>query len=104
MYRIGTLKLTWIDSKDYTILKSIMFKKDELNKALEYAKQFNNNFMLFELTETKNDSYTWKLLPYGDSRRFLTTMKLHDNLLFKPLIILGSLLAIYGAYKVFKTF
>lgn len=102
MYESGTLKLTWIDPKDYSILKSTMFKKGELQKALEVAKPLGSKFMLFELIETKNDSYSWKLLPYGDSRRFLTTMKLHDNILFKPMIILGISFAIYGIYKVIK--
>ncbi len=99
MYPIGTLKLTWIDPKDYTILNSIMFKKEELQKALEVAKPFKNDFMLFELTQTKNDSYSWKLLPYGDAKRFVNTMKVYDNILFKPLVFLGVGFAFYGIYK-----
>jgi hypothetical protein len=102
MYQIGTLKLTWIDKKDYTILKSIMFKKNELQKALQSSKPFGNNFMLFELTENKNDSYSWKLLPYGDAKRFVNTMKLYDNILFKPFILLTIGFAFYGVYKSFN--
>lgn len=102
MYSSGTLKLTWIDPKDYTILKSVMFKKDELQKALQAAKPLGNDFMLFELVETKNDAYTWKLLPYGDARRFVTTMKVYDNFLFKPLVVSSIFLAIYGVYKIIK--
>lgn len=99
MYPIGTLKLTWIDPKDYTILKSMMFGKNDLNKALETAKPLKNDFMLFELVQTKNDSYTWKLLPYGDANRFVRTMKFYDSILFKPLLILGVSFAVYGIYK-----
>ena len=38
MYPIGTLKLTWINSNDYTILDSTMYKPQELDKALSEAK------------------------------------------------------------------
>lgn len=102
MYQSGTLKLTWIDPKDYTILKSMMFKKGDLQKALEAAKPMGNDFMLFELVETKNDAYTWKLLPYGDAKRFVSTMKVYDSFLFKPLLIVGISFAIYGLYKAFN--
>jgi hypothetical protein len=102
MYPIGTLKLTWINPKDYTILNSTMFKKDELQSALEASKLFGNDFMLFELIKTKGDGYSWKLLPYGDAKRFVSTMKIYDNILFKPLVILGVFFAFYGIYEMVK--
>jgi hypothetical protein len=101
MYETGTLKLTWIDPKDYTVLNSVMFKKNELSKALEYAKRFGSDFMLFELIQTKNDAYSWKLLPYGDAKRFVSTMKVYDNILFKPVVLVALSFAIYGVYKAF---
>jgi hypothetical protein len=35
--------------------------------------------MLFELDKTDGVSYTWKLLPYGDYKQYLSSMKFRDN-------------------------
>jgi hypothetical protein len=88
MYEVGTLKLTWISPEDYSILESKMFAKKDLSKALEEAKS-KNKWMIFELIKTQNDEYTWKLLPYGESERFVRIMKFKDSPLYTLSIIAG---------------
>lgn len=92
MYAIGTLKLTWINPEDYSILESKMFEKKDLNMALEESKT-KKQWMIFELIKTQNDNYTWKLLPYGESERFVRIMKWKDSPLY-PLSIVAGLGAI----------
>lgn len=101
MYEVGTLKLTWIDPKDYTILDSKMFNKNDLKGALQESKN-KPSFMLFELVNTKNDSYRWKLLPYGESDRFVRSMKL-NNSVWMPFVSIAFIgFAAYGIYKTIK--
>ena len=88
MYAIGTLKLTWINPEDYSILESKMFEKKDLNLALEEAKT-KKQWMIFELIKTQNDNYTWKLLPYGESQRFVRIMKWKDSPLSTLSIVAG---------------
>jgi hypothetical protein len=74
MYRLGTLKLTWINPNDFTILESQMYDSDELEKALREAES-KPDWMLFQLMSTKDDGYQWKLLPYGTYKSFVRSMK-----------------------------
>jgi hypothetical protein len=64
-YKIGTIKLTWINPKNYTILQSKMF--DSVEVALQNIPTYikKDEYMIFELIETDGVSYKWKLLPYG---------------------------------------
>jgi hypothetical protein len=94
MYQKGTIKLTWINPNDYTILDSKMFKPDELEKALKEADE-KKDWMLFQLETTKNDSYSWKLLPYGTADSFVRSMKLRDSLILPYLAIIGGGLFVY---------
>ena len=64
-YELGTIKLTWINPKDYTILASKMFLSvDEALKSLPKNIK-SNEFLIFELIKSAGVSYEWKLLPYG---------------------------------------
>jgi len=101
MYEIGTLKLTWINPQDYSILESKMFNKNALKEALEYAKN-KPDWMLFELKRTQDNEYQWKLLPFGEAKRFITSMKWQNSWLmpFVSIAILGF--AGYGIYKTIK--
>jgi hypothetical protein len=74
MYKLGTLKLTWISPNDFTILESQMYDSDELEKALREAES-KPDWMLFQLMSTKDDGYQWKLLPYGTYKSFVRSMK-----------------------------
>lgn len=104
MYEIGTIKVTWIYKDNFMVLNSKMFKKNELEKALAFAKGLNvgKDFMIFELMETKNDAYKWKLLPYGDADKFVKSMEYQNSRFLQGLVGLGLILAIYGTYKVFS--
>ena len=95
MYKVGTIKLTWIDPNDYSKLKSIMFDKDNLQEALDEGEKLGR-FMLFELEKTYKHKYTWKLLPYGQSTDFVRSMKLRDSLLAKVAIVGIVLFSVYG--------
>lgn len=101
MYEIGTLKLTWINPSDYSILESKMFAKKDLNKALEEAKT-KKQWMIFELSKTQNDEYTWKLLPYGESKRFVRIMKWKDSPLYTLSIIAGISAVGFLIYKAYS--
>ena len=98
MYEIGTIKLTWINPSDFTILESRMYKKDELQKALADAKS-KPDFMLFTLLNVQGDQYQWKLLPYGEANRFVYSMQISKSPMaaYAGIAIVG--LALYGTYK-----
>ena len=96
MYEKGTLKLTWINPNDYTILESQMYGSEELEKALREAES-KPDWMLFQLMSTKDDGYQWKLLPYGTYKSFVRSMKWRNNAWTPFLIIAGIGL---GAYLV----
>jgi hypothetical protein len=99
MYEVGTIKLTWINPSDFTILESKMYKKDDLQKAISDAKT-KPNFMLFTLLNVQGDQYQWKLLPYGEADRFVRSMQLSKSPMIAYAGIALSVLAIYGAYKI----
>ena len=96
MYRLGTLKLTWINPNDFTILESQMYDSDELEKALREAES-KPDWMLFQLMSTKDDGYQWKLLPYGTYKSFVRSMKWRKSDLTPFILIAGIGL---GAYLV----
>ena len=99
MYEIGTVKLTWINPSDSTILESKMYSKNDLQKALDDA-ETKPNYMLFTLLKTgRKDEYQWKLLPYGEADRFVRSMQLSKNPIIPYLGIAVAGLALYGAYK-----
>jgi hypothetical protein len=99
MYEIGTIKLTWINPKDVTLLESKMYKKEDLQKALDDAKS-KPDFMIFTLVKTgRKDEFQWKLMPYGEADRFVRSMQLSKNPIIPYLGIVVAGLALYGAYK-----
>lgn len=99
MYDIGTIKLTWINPNDVTLLESKMYKKEDLNTALEEAK-LKSDYMLFTLVKKgRKDEYQWKLMPYGQADRFVRSMQLSKNPIIPYLGFAVAGLAIYGAYK-----
>lgn len=101
MYEIGTLKLTWINPLDYTLLESKMYNKTALKEALKDA-EGKPDWMIFELIKTQDHSYEWKLLPYGEANRFVQSMQISKNV-FLPYVGLAIIgLATYGLYKVIK--
>jgi hypothetical protein len=99
-YKAGTIKLTWIDPRDYSILNGQMF--DSLDQALDSAKTRNlgENWLVFQLRQTDGNRYEWDLLPYGKHKGYIQGMKLRDNPVLKFAVI--ALMA-YGAYSLIKT-
>jgi hypothetical protein len=101
-YKLGTIKLTWIDPNDYTILESKMF--DSVDEALNNIplEVKDNEFMIFKLIKTDGNAYEWKLLPYGIHKRFVQGMEFRDNkLYYYGSMGLGVLGAIYLLKLVF---
>ena len=98
-YSVGTIKLTWIDPSNYEILHSAMF--ETIDGALSKAPQDNENWLVFKLEKTDGVNYSWKLLPYGQYKEYVSGMKFRDN---KVLYYGGLALMIYGAYSVLKMF
>ena len=96
-YSVGTIKLTWIDPSDYTILNSRMF--ESLEGALKNVPKDNDNWMIFELKSTDGTSYSWKLLPYGQSKEYISGMQFRDSSL---LYYGGISLMILGAYSLLR--
>jgi len=98
-YKEGTIKLTWINPNDYSILQSKMF--DTVQQALENVPEYldKNNFLVFKLIKTDGNSYEWKLLNIGRSSEYLNGMKFRDN----KLLFYGSMgLAFLGFIYLLK--
>ncbi len=78
-YKEGTIKLTWINPKDYRILESRMF--NSVDEALSnLPKDIKpNNFLVFRLIKTDGTRYTWELLDMGRSKEYINGMKFKDN-------------------------
>ena len=98
-YKIGTIKLTWINPTDYTILQSKMF--DSVDEAIQNIPSNikKNEYMIFKLIKTDGTAYQWKLLPYGIHSDFVMGMKFRDNKLY----YYGSMgLGIIGAICIIK--
>jgi hypothetical protein len=74
-YVKGTIKLTWIDPKNFAILSSKMY--ETLDEALKNT-QGKKDWLIFRLVESDGNSYKWELLPYGDSKSYLNSMKAFD--------------------------
>lgn len=98
-YRNGTIKLTWINPSDYSILESKMYSS--VRDALSHIpKSKGNNWLLFEQVYSDGTQYKWKLLPYGKYKGYLWGMKFRDN----PLLMYGSIaLLLYGGYSLYKS-
>ena len=96
MYQEGTIKLTWINPQDFTILNSSMF--DDIDSALKNTDD-KKDWMIFQLEKVDNDNYTWKLLPYGKYKSFVNGMKFRNSGFYGISIVLISALSIYGLYK-----
>lgn len=95
-YKLGTIKLTWINPKDFTILDSKMFGSVE--EALENIPSNikKNEFMIFKLIKSDGVAYEWKLLNYGKHNNFIRSMEFRDNkLYYYGSMVLGVLGAIY---------
>ena len=101
MNPIGTIKLTWINPDDLSILESAMFDKKNLQGALEMGKT-KPDFMVFQLIENKDAYYKWQLLPYGEANRFLFNMKMSKNILVPYAVITLLGFAAFGIYKAFN--
>jgi hypothetical protein len=97
-YKIGTIKLTWINPKNYKILESKMF--NSVSEALaNIPASKGNNWLVFELSETDGKKYKWKLLPYGKHKVYVNGMRLRDN----PILRYGFIgLALFGGYCLLK--
>jgi hypothetical protein len=96
-YSKGTIKLTWIDPKNYEILNSSMYQT--LDDALKNATKEKDNWLIFRLETTDGINYTWKLLPYGQYKEYINGMKFRDN----PILYYGGLsLMIFGAYSLIR--
>jgi hypothetical protein len=101
MYDKGTIKLTWINPSDYTKLESKMFSNSELPQAIKEGKKLGK-FMIFRLIEEDDDSYSWKLLNFGQSKDFVQSMKFRDSNYSKILIGGILLFSAYGMYSLYK--
>lgn len=99
-YSKGTIKLTWINRKDNTLLESSMHDsvEDALINVPKNIKK--NDILIFELVETDGNSYKWKLLKYGRYYQYKYGMDVFDNdILFYGIIGL----TIFGAYSFLKS-
>lgn len=96
MYQEGTIKLTWINPQDFTILNSSMY--NDVDSALKNTSD-KKDWMIFKLDKVNNDNYSWKLMPYGKYKSFINGMRFRNSGLYEISILLISALSIYGLYK-----
>ena len=103
-YSKGTIKLTWINPKDNTILESAMYQSvDEALKNIPKTIK-KNDFLIFELVSTDGVQYKWKLLPYGRYAQYKYGMEFFDNdFIFYGAVAVG-VFGIYSLMKVLKIF
>jgi len=95
-YNEGTIKLTWINPKNYKILESSMHKTIEEAKLSLPSNIEKEQYLLFELISTDGNSYKWKLLDGGRSSEYIQGMSFRDNkILFYGSISLAVLGSIY---------
>ncbi len=94
MYPLGTIKLTWINPNDFSVLESQMYDPKRLDLALADAKG-KPDWMIFQLTSTTNDAYTWKLLPYGTYKSFIRSMQFRNSVWYSMLLAGGIALGVY---------
>lgn len=73
MYPIGTLKVAWVES-NVEYLSSDMFKPNELDKAISYGEKVGD-YMIMQLVAQEKDLYRWRVLPYGNHKQYLTSMR-----------------------------
>jgi len=98
-YKLGTIKLTWINPNDYTILESKMF--DSVEEALKNIPTNikKNEYMIFKLIKSDGVAYEWKLLNHGNHNDFVRSMEFRDNKLY----YYGSMgLGVLGAFYLLK--
>lgn len=99
IYPVGTIKLTWIDDLNNSILHSKMYKS--VDEALKNT-QSKKNWLIFNLKSVDGDNYTWDLLPYGTSKKYQLGMSFVDNkiLMLSSLTLVG--LGVFYVFKLFK--
>jgi hypothetical protein len=103
-YNKGTIKLTWINPKDNTILESSMHESvDEAIKNVPKNIK-KNDFLIFELIDTNGIQYKWKLLPYGRYSQYKYGMEFFDNDFIVYGVIGLSLIGVYSLFKMLKVF
>lgn len=94
-YKEGTIKLTWINSQDYTFLESSMHNSIESALEAARASKLGKKFLIMQLVTTDGKQYKWKLLPYGEYKGYVSGMQFRDSTLLKvaaySLIFLGTL-------------
>jgi len=93
-YKEGTVKLTWVDPIDYTILNSRMF--NSVDEAIANKGDLGDNWLIMQLEKTDGNQYEWKLLPYGQYKSYINGMRVSDN----PFLKFGSI-ALMGLGVVF---
>jgi hypothetical protein len=74
-YVKGTIKLTWIEPDNVSIMFSQMF--ETLDEALKNT-QGKKDWLIFTLKEAEGNSYKWELLPYGESKNYINSMKVNN--------------------------
>ena len=98
-YQEGTVKLTWINPKNYTELNSKMF--DSRQQAESWAQQngLGKDYLLFNLAQTDGSQYKWDLMEGGESKNFVQGMKIRDNKFLMASIVVGCA---FGAFYLGK--
>lgn len=99
MYKIGTIKVAWINPNNYDELSSTMYSS--LSDAINATKD-KSDFMIMKLIQNEGDSYKWEVLPYGDYRSYNYGMKISKNPIIKLSLLGLVLLGVYTIYTKIK--
>lgn len=98
-YKVGKIKLTWINPQDYKVLESKMFDTQEEALKNLPSNIEPNNYLLFKLISRDGDFYKWELLDGGRSKEYISGMKFRDN----KLLYYGTMgLGVLGIIFIFK--
>jgi len=94
-YPVGTIKLTWIDPEDYSLLNGQMFDSIEDAEKFANENEIGSNWLIFKLVTTNGNRYEWKVLPYGKQDTYKNAVQLFNSKIIKFLIVAVVLLGSY---------
>ena len=103
IYPIGTIKLTYINPSKYEFLHGEMYP--DVKTALENANRLSNDeqWLLMELVKSDGKKYSWKLLPYGKYKGYVSGMIFRKNMIFRLIVISIFLFGVYSIGKILNT-
>jgi hypothetical protein len=103
VYPLGTIKLTYINPSKYEFLHGEMYP--DVKTALENANNLSESdqWLIMELVKSDGKKYSWKLLPYGKYKGYVSGMKFRKSTILRLITIAIFLFGVYSIGKILNT-